>query len=148
MDILELADRNWPILNKLFSGHTAIYRLTNGLIGHRLPGFPPMLLLDHVGARSGTRRTTPLAYLSDGDDLVLVASKGGYPKHPAWYHNLVANPDTTVLLRNEHRQVRATVATQTEHGRLWPLVVRSYSGFADYQKRTDRQIPLVVLKPR
>lgn len=148
MDILELADRNWPILSKLCAGHTAIYRLTNGLIGHRLPGSPPMLLLDHVGARSGTHRTTPLVYLRDGDDLVLVASKGGYPKHPAWYHNLVANPDTTVLLGSERRQVKATVATQSERSRLWPLAVRAYSPFADYQKRTDRQIPLVMLKPR
>lgn len=148
MNILELADRSWPVLSRLFAGHTAIYRLTHGLIGHRLPGAPPMLLLDHVGARSGTRRTTPLVYRRDGDDLVLVASKGGYPKHPGWYHNLVANPDTTVQVGGEHRQVRARVASPPEHDRLWPLMLRTYSGFAEYQKRTERQIPLVVLERR
>ena len=148
MDLMELADRNWPILGKVAAAHTAIYRLTNGLIGHRVPGTAPMLLLEHVGARSGTTRTTPLVYRRDADDLVLVASKGGYPKHPAWYHNLVANPDTTVQVGSEHRRVRARVATQPEHDRLWPLMLRTYSGFADYQKRTDRQIPLVVLEPR
>ena len=77
MDYLALADRNWPVLSKFAAAHTALYRASGGRIGQRLPGAPPMLLLDHVGARTGTERTTPLAYVSDGDDLVLIASKGG-----------------------------------------------------------------------
>jgi deazaflavin-dependent oxidoreductase (nitroreductase family) len=86
MDYLRVADRIWPLLNRLAKGHTALYRLTRGRIGHRPPGLPQMLLLDHVGARTGTLRTTPLAYARDGDDYVLVASKGGFPRNPAWFH--------------------------------------------------------------
>lgn len=146
--ILDLADRSWPVLRRLMGGHTAIYKASGGLIGHRVPGAPPMLLLEHVGAKSGTRRTSPLAYVSDGDDVILVASKGGYPKHPAWFHNLKANPETTVQIGRERRAVRARVATAAEHERLWPKAVATYSGYADYQKRTQRQIPLVILERR
>jgi len=107
-----------------------------------------MLLLDHVGAKSGTRRTAALGYVSDGDDVVLVASKGGHPKHPAWFHNLRANPETTVQIGTERRDVRARVATPEEHTRLWPKAVETYGGFAGYQERTERKIPLVILEPR
>src|SRR6059058_4313042 len=96
MDYMRLADRTWPLLRRLTDAHTVLYRVTGGLIGHRVPGAPPSLLLDHVGARSGKRRTSPLVYTVDGKNLVLVASKGGYPKHAAWFHNLMANPETTV----------------------------------------------------
>jgi F420H(2)-dependent quinone reductase len=148
MDYLRLADRSWPILGPLMQGHAAIYRATNGRIGHRVPGFAPVLLVDHVGAKSGTRRTSPLVYTVDGDNLVLVASKGGYPKNPAWYHNLLANPDTTVQVGSQRRDVRARVAEGQERERLWPMVVETYGGYADYQRRTDREIPLVILEPR
>jgi deazaflavin-dependent oxidoreductase (nitroreductase family) len=108
-----------------------------------------MLLLDHVGAKSGTKRTTPLLYIPDGDDVVIVASKGGFPKHPAWYHNLKANPDTTVQIRGERRDVHARIATPEERERLWPRAVKSYSGYTDYQTRSKgREIPLVILEPR
>jgi deazaflavin-dependent oxidoreductase (nitroreductase family) len=148
VDSLELADRSWPALRRLVSGHARIYRLTNGVVGHRVPGFPHMLLLDHVGAKSGTRRTTPLVYVDDGRNVVIVASKGGYPKHPAWYHNVLANPDTTVQIGSERREVHARLATAEERPRLWPMAVATYPGYAGYQERTDREIPLVVLEPR
>jgi deazaflavin-dependent oxidoreductase (nitroreductase family) len=124
------------------------YRLTGGLIGHRFPGAPPSLLLDHVGAKSGTKRTTPLTYLRDGDDFVIVASKGGHPSNPGWFYNLRANPDTTVQVGSKRRPVHARVANPEERTRLWPKVVEIYSGYAGYQKRTDREIPLVILEPR
>jgi deazaflavin-dependent oxidoreductase (nitroreductase family) len=148
MDYMSAADRAWPVLRRLMKGHTAVYRATNGLVGHRVPGAPPMLLLDHVGAKSGTKRTTPLVYIEDGNDLVLVASKGGHPKHPAWYHNLRANPDTTIQVGSKRRAVKARVATGEEHKRLWPKAVDAYSGYRGYQERTDRKIPLVILEPR
>ena len=108
-----------------------------------------MLLLDHVGAKSGTKRTSPLLYVKDGTDVVVVASKGGYPKHPAWYHNLMANPDTTAQIGTERRPVHARVANPEERARLWPVVVKSYGGYADYQERSKgREIPLVILEPR
>jgi deazaflavin-dependent oxidoreductase (nitroreductase family) len=107
-----------------------------------------MLLLDHVGAKSGAARTTPLAYLMDGDDIVIVASKGGDPKHPSWYHNLLAHPDTVVQIGSDRRAVHARTATAAERERLWPQVVAMYDGYAGYQRRTEREIPLVILEPR
>jgi F420H(2)-dependent quinone reductase len=130
--------------------HTLLYRHTGGRLGHTIPGVPGrMLLLDHVGAKSGTKRTSPLLYIEDGDDVVIVASKGGFPKHPAWFHNLVANPDTTVQIGAERREVRARVATAEERERLWPMAVKAYRGYEGYQARSrGREIPLVVLEPR
>lgn len=148
MGVLDLADRSWPVLRRLTGGHTALYRATRGVIGHKVPGQPPVLLLDHVGAKSGTKRTSPLVYVRDGADLVIVASKGGYPKHPAWLHNLRAHPDTTVQVGSEKRSVHAREATAEERKRLWPMAVKTYSGYTGYQQRTDRDIPLVVLEPR
>jgi F420H(2)-dependent quinone reductase len=129
--------------------HTLLYRATGGRLGHTVPGVGgKMLLLDHVGAKSGTKRTSPLLYFRDGDDLVIVASKGGYPKHPAWYHNLMANPDTTAQVGTERRPVHARTATAEERRRLWPVVVQKYRGYADYQARSKgREIPLVILEP-
>ena len=109
-----------------------------------------MLLLDHVGAKSGTKRTSPLLYFRDGDDVVIVASKGGFPKHPAWYHNLMANPDTDGPGRHASSG-RSTPASPTPRsasasGRS---AVKSYHGYADYQARSKgREIPLVILEPR
>ena len=148
MDVMRVADRSWPVLRRLMGGHTAVYRLTRGVVGHRFPGAPPMLLLDHVGAKSGTKRTSPLVYVEDGDDVVLVASKGGNPRNPAWFHNLKPNPETTVQIGSEKRPVRARVATDEERKRLWPMAVDTYGGYAGYQERTERKIPLVVLERR
>lgn len=143
-----ITDRIWPFLLRMMGGHTAVYRRTNGRIGHRHPGLPPMLLLDHVGARSGTKRTSPLVYVHDGDDYVVIASKGGYPKHPGWYHNLVAHPDTTIQVGSRQLDVHARVATPEERARLWPMAVKTYRGYTGYQQRADREIPVVVLEPR
>ena len=132
----------------MMGGHTLLYRASRGMLGHRIPGAPPMLLLEHVGAKSGKKRTSPLGYFRDGDDLVIVASKGGHPRHPGWFHNLKANPETTIQVGSERRPVRARVANKTERKRLWPKAVETYGGYAGYQKRTDREIPLVILKRR
>ena len=148
IDYLRWADRSWPLLTRLMGGHAKIYRATHGLIGHRFPGTPEMLLLDHVGAKSGTHRTTPLVFARDGDNVILIASKGGYPKNPAWFHNLVANPDTTIQIGSKRMNVHARVAKPEERERLWRLAVDVYSGYEDYRRRTDRQIPLVILTPR
>jgi F420H(2)-dependent quinone reductase len=130
--------------------HTALYKASGGRLGHKIPGVPgKMLLLDHVGAKSGTKRTSPLLYFRDDDDLVIVASKGGFPKHPAWFHNLKANPDTAVQVGSHHVPVHARVANPEERERLWPKAVESYHGYADYQVRSKgREIPLVILEPR
>lgn len=147
--VLDLGDKMWPVTRRLMAGHTAIYKATGGRIGHTFPGMPSMLLLEHVGAKSGVKRIAPLLYVADGEDLVIVASKGGFPKHPAWFHNLRANPDTTVQVGREKRAVRARVATDEERPRLWAKAVASYKGYEEYQARSKgRTIPLVVLEPR
>lgn len=128
--------------------HAAIYRATNGFLGHRVPGVPPMLLLEHVGAKTGTRRTAALVYLEDGQNLAIIASKGGHPKHPDWFHNLMAHPDVHVQVGRDRRSVRARVATPNERARLWPRAVNAWPGYRTYQERTDREIPVVILEPR
>ncbi|MBK8295610.1 MAG: nitroreductase family deazaflavin-dependent oxidoreductase [Solirubrobacterales bacterium] len=145
---LRIADKTWPTLSRLMGGHARIYRLSRGKIGHHIPGLPPMCLIDHVGARSGTKRTSPLLYIEDGDDIVIVASKGGYEKSPAWFYNLKANPDTRVQIGNEIRPVRAHVASEAERQKLWPKAVEVYPSYQQYQDRTKRKIPLVVLEKR
>jgi F420H(2)-dependent quinone reductase len=137
-----------PLWTLPADAHTFGYRVTRGWFGHHFPGAPPMLLLDHVGAKSGKRRTAPLGYLSDGDSYVVIASKGGHPRHPGWFHNLVANPDTTIQVGPRRIPVHARVATPSERERLWPMAVDAYGGYAGYQRRTPREIPLVILEPR
>ena len=138
----------WKFFNTSTKGHTAIFRLTGGRIGGKMVG-GPILLLHHVGAKSGKKRVSPLLYLPDGDRMVIVGSKGGYTKHPGWFHNLKANPDTTVELPREGKvAVRAREASPEEREQLWPRVVELYQGYATYQRSTSRQIPLVVLDRR
>lgn len=141
-------DDLWPLLRRATALHTLAYRASGGRIGHRWRGGPPMLLLDHRGARSGARRATPLVYLRDGENLVLIASKGGHPRHPAWFHNLRANPDTTVQVASHRLAVHARVADPSERERLWAKAVEAYAGYEGYQRRTRREIPIVILEPR
>jgi F420H(2)-dependent quinone reductase len=130
--------------------HVALYRRTGGRIGGHLPGWPGarIALVDHRGARSGARRTSPLMYHEDGDAIAVVASKAGQPTHPAWFHNLKANPDTTIQIGSEVRAVRARVATDEERDRLWPQFVAFYPGYDFYQSNArGRKIPIVILDP-
>lgn len=143
---LRYADHLWPVTNRLGSAHTFLYRRTGGRIGGGM-GRARTLLLDHVGAKSGTLRTTPLLYVRDGENLALVASKGGYPKNPAWFYNLRANPVTYVQVGPQRRRVRARLAEPEERARLWDLAVADWPGFEDYRARTEREIPIVVLEP-
>ena len=144
-----------PRLLRLMSrANVWAYRRTGGRVGGRWrvgAGFRkpvPVLLLDHVGRRSGTRYTTPLLYLEDGADLVVVASQGGLPRNPQWYRNLQAEPEVQVQVGSEVRPVRARTATPEERARLWPRLVELYADFARYQAWTEREIPVVVCEPR
>jgi deazaflavin-dependent oxidoreductase (nitroreductase family) len=116
-------------------------------VGHRV-GFTRTLLLEHVGSRSGKRRTVPLTYGRDGENLVVVASRGGSARHPAWYLNLLAHPDVEVQIARRRIKVRARTASPEERPRLWRMMLREWPGYAGYQLSTDREIPLVVLEPR
>lgn len=124
--------------------HIALFRLTGGRLGGKMLG-AEILLLTTTGRKTGAARTTPLMFGRDGDDIVLVASFGGQPQHPAWYGNLVANPRVKVELRGEARELYARTATPEERARLWPMMARLYSGYDEYQKKTSREIPIVLL---
>lgn len=148
VDYLRAADRAWPLLARIMEAHASVYRATGGRVGGRLPGLPPMLLLDHVGARTGRRRTTPLVYMPDGESFVVVAAKGGHPRHPGWVHNLRASPDTEVQVGPRRIKVRAREANGEERRRLWSRATAYNPLWGRYQQRTQRTIPLVVLEPR
>ena len=126
--------------------HTLAYRLSGGRIGATLLGMP-MLLLTTWGRRSGKLRTTPLLYLPIGDVFVLVASNGGARRHPTWWFNLQARPEALVQIGPVRGRVHAVSATPAEYQRCWPLLLQVYPPYAQYQTRTDRQIPLILLHP-
>jgi F420H(2)-dependent quinone reductase len=132
---------------KLGSGaHAGVYRATKGKLFGRM-GKSPILLLNTVGRKSGKKRSTPLLYVMDGDDFVIIASKGGTPTHPAWYLNLMANPDVTVEVGDREVRVRAEEVSGGEKTRLWQKMVEMYPTYDDYQTKTEREIPLLVLHP-
>ena len=127
--------------------HVRVYRETEGKRGYRWRGVP-ILLLTTVGRRSGEPRTMPLIHRTDGDRFVVVASKGGWKDNPLWYENLRADPDVTIEVKGETIPVRASTAEGEERARLWSLMTEVWPAYDDYQARTDREIPVVILTRR
>jgi deazaflavin-dependent oxidoreductase (nitroreductase family) len=127
--------------------HVRVYRETGGQRGYHWRG-AEILLLTTDGRSSGQPRTTPLIHRTDGDSWVLVASKGGAPQHPAWYENLQANPDASIQVKDEQIPVHAETARGAERERLWQRMTAVWPAYDDYQKRTEREIPVVVLRRR
>ena len=129
--------------------NTFVFKLSGGRIGGRFLRGAPVGLLTTTGRKSGQPRTLPLIFLEDGGRVVLVASQGGSTKHPLWYDNLSAQPDVRFQIpRGEERSYRARTASADEKRALWPRLVAIYRDYDDYQKRTDREIPVVILEPR
>jgi deazaflavin-dependent oxidoreductase (nitroreductase family) len=122
------------------------FRANEGRVGGPFEG-APILLLHSKGAKSGTERVAPLVYRSDGDRYVIFASKAGAPTNPDWFHNLRANPDAKVEVGTSTVPVRARVAEGNERERLWSAQKEAMPGFAEYEEKTTRQIPVVVLEP-
>jgi deazaflavin-dependent oxidoreductase (nitroreductase family) len=126
-----------------------LMRATRGLL--KVPSGTPTVLLTHIGAKSGNQRTTPLVYFTEDDKVVLIASQTGKPKHPAWFHNLRANPEVELWAGGRGGPYRAREAEGKERERLWTLATRLYPGYNDYQRKADlagRRIPVVVCEPR
>ena len=132
-------------VRRLSSVHAAVFRLTGGRLGRRLVD-NDMLLLTTVGASTGREHTVPLLYLEHDDSLVVVASYGGRPDHPQWFKNLLTNPRGRAQVGSESFPVESAVAAAEERSLLWPNVVDAYDGYQVYQSRTDRVIPLVLLR--
>jgi deazaflavin-dependent oxidoreductase (nitroreductase family) len=127
--------------------HVRVYRQTGGQRGYHWRG-TTILLLSTTGRQSGQERTTPLIHRTDGDRWVVVASKGGAPEHPAWYRNLQANPEAEIQVKEERIPVRAHAAEGEERQRLWKHMTEVWPAYDEYQAKTDRQIPVVVLERR
>ena len=146
-DMSALTDQ---ILGQVLRVHDAVYKGTKGRIGHRTLGVPS-LLLHTVGAKTGQQRTTSLSYARDGEGYLIVASKGGDPKAPGWYHNLKANPDVEINVGPKRFPVtaRPVLPGDPDYDRMWQIVNRNNANrYEGYQKKTTRPIPVVVLTPR
>ena len=120
------------------------FRTNGGKVGGNFAG-RTLLLLHTIGAKSGQERINPVAYTKDGDRMVIIASKGGAPKNPDWYYNIVANPQITVEVGTEKFAVDSTVAVEPERTRLYDQMVEVMPGFGEYRLKTTRQIPVIVL---
>jgi len=134
--------------------HIRRYRETDGADGHMWdssiaggPGLVPTLLLTTTGRRSGKPRTLPLIYTEVDGGYAVIASKGGAPDHPAWYRNLEAHPEVEVQVADRRFRARARDARGEERARIWKRMAEIYPGYDQYQARTDREIPVVVLEP-
>ncbi len=124
----------------------AEFRESNGKVGGVFEGFP-LLLLHHTGAKTGTERVTPLMYLDVGDGYAIFASKAGAPSNPDWYYNLVANPSTTIEVGTDTEEVTAQVLEGENRDRVWERQESEFPQFAEYEEKTDREIPVILLRP-
>ncbi len=143
-----------PKIIRAFSRwNTWLYRVTGGMLGDTLragAAFPwglPLCLLTTTGRKSGVARTTPLLFIEDNGNVIVVASVGGLPSHPLWYTNLEANPEVIVQIKRRIRKMRARTASPIERAALWPRLVSHYADFANYQSWTQREIPVVICEP-
>jgi deazaflavin-dependent oxidoreductase (nitroreductase family) len=131
----------------LENGHRAMLKVTGGRYPRTVMGMTPVEL-HTIGRKTGQRRSTLLtAPICEDERVVLIASKGGHENHPVWYLNLVANPDVEITVDDHTRKMRAHTASPEEKAELWPQVVAKYKGYADYQKNTERDIPVIVCEP-
>jgi deazaflavin-dependent oxidoreductase (nitroreductase family) len=142
-------ERIGNVVVKLMSNlNTAVYRLSGGRIGGRFLRGAPVFLVTTIGRKSGQPRTAPLLYLKEGNDYIIVASKGGMSQHPLWYRNIEANPEVEIEIGRDKFKARARRANEEEKKALWPKLVAMYRDYDDYQARTKRDIPVVILSPR
>lgn len=136
-----------PLIKIMSRLNTWIFRASGGTLGKTWLRGAPVMLLTTIGRKSGQRRTTPLLYLRDGDTVVCVASKGGMDHHPLWYRNLQATPEVEIQIGTHVRRMRATTATAEQKAAYWPKLIEMYRDFDDYQARTSRDIPVIILRP-
>jgi deazaflavin-dependent oxidoreductase (nitroreductase family) len=126
--------------------HVHVYRISGGRIAGNFRG-ARVLLLTTIGRKTGKRRTTPLFHIEDGQNKAVVASNGGRDKDPSWWANLKTNPEAEIQIGAEAKKVRARKASAEEKKRLWPLFTKVYPTYDDYQRKTNREIPVAILEP-
>jgi deazaflavin-dependent oxidoreductase (nitroreductase family) len=133
-------------IGRLFiAGHVGLYRMSNGRFGSAISGLP-VALVTTTGKKTGKPRTVPVASFEDGGDVLVIASYGGSPNHPAWFNNLVAKPEVTVQVKDHVYPARAEVVSGPDRERLWKMVVERAPNFGNYQRKTTREIPVVRLR--
>jgi F420H(2)-dependent quinone reductase len=137
-----------PLIRVMSALNTSIYRLSGGRLGGKWMYGAPILLLTTTGRKSGQKRTAPLLYLEDGERVVIVGSQGGMSKDPLWVKNIDADPNVEVEIGSRKRAMRARRGTSEEKARYWPALCKMYPDYADYQARTVRDIPVLILDPR
>ena len=145
---LDQPGRGGPLRSRLRRVHEALYRASGGRVGHRVPGHPPMLMLYHVGARSGEKRASGLTYMPGDGSFVVVGSNGGGPRNPGWVHNLRAFPDAEIQVGPQKIKVRAREPGEGERQRLWAQAARYHPAWGRFQQLTPRALPIVILTPR
>lgn len=140
----------WRFFNGLAGANRVLYRLTGGRVGGKLPGYgSPIILVHHTGRKSGEVRVSPLIAIEDEGRWVIIASKGGTKSHPAWFHNLRANPETQIEVGRDQLPVRARVTAGSERERLWQRMAEVYPPYDDYAEYAgEREIPVISLDPR
>jgi deazaflavin-dependent oxidoreductase (nitroreductase family) len=142
---MNLKDESAKVVNTI---HRTLFTATKGRVGGRIAGMPA-LILHTTGRKSGAPRTSMLtAPIVEDDRVVLVASYGGDDREPSWSHNLRANPEVEITMDGATKPMRARIANAEERADLWPRVTSTYKGYAGYQTKTEREIPLVILEPR
>lgn len=127
--------------------HVFFYRQSNGSLGGSLGG-ADILLLTSTGRRTRKERITPLSFMMEGSNYVIIASYGGNDKNPSWFHNLRGNQDVTIRIKDIVKEVKVTVASKDERNRLWPIITEWSPQYAKYQEKTSRKIPVVILSPK
>jgi len=127
--------------------NVAVYRVSGGRLMNRFPNGSPICLVTMTGRKSGKKRTIPLIYVPNGKDVILVASQGGMSTNPLWYYNIRANPEVGITAEGETRRMIAHEASTKEKAAVWPVAVKAYPDFEDYQARTTRNIPVFICKP-
>ena len=130
----------------IFNVMVFLYNVSGGRIGGKM-GRVPVLLLTTTGRKTGKQRTLPLVYIMDDSDYVITASAGGADKHPGWFFNIRSNPQATIQVKDKHIQVMAEIAEPEKKSELWSRLVEVAPNFAGYEKRTSREIPMVILHP-
>lgn len=136
-----------PVMKIIAKVHTALYQISGGRIGRSMGG-QDILLLNHVGAKSGKKYASPLGYVRDGDAYVVIAAAAGQPNHPGWYHNLKKNPNTTINIEGKEINVVAEIAPQAKRDALWNELAAQFPQFNEFQAKTERVIPAVMLHPQ
>lgn len=137
-----------PVMRVMSAVNTWIYRVSGGRIGGKWMYGAPILLLTTVGRKSGEKRTAPLLYIGDGERVVLVGSQGGMSRDPQWVRNIEANGDVEIEIGTRKQAMKARRGTAEEKARYWPDLCKMYPDYADYQARTVRDIPILILDPR